>query len=281
MWLRRSAHALAVFCVAAALGFVVFPANAQEKTVSQPTVPLRIMALGDSITAGVAANGLRAEDGGYRGVLARLLANAGYHVQFVGSRIDFSDEIANRAHEGWPGYVLRSYPSDPGPGQLVGPLTRNAIAQYDPDVILVMAGTNDLLRLARHDAGYTLPNIVHSMDLLLDEIVTEKPTVRIIVAPVVASPLIPRCILAGFNGDPDCGPPSAYTLRSVVQHYAQLHFHVMFASQMANAVPRDGAHFPDGIHPSGNGGYAQIADVWLAAFKSLSASSTADSLAER
>jgi lysophospholipase L1-like esterase len=270
MSLRSSVHCIAVFVVAVLLSSTVLPAFAQEKSVKPPGVPLRIMALGDSITAGVAANGGRAQDGGYRGVLARSLASAGYQVQFVGSRSDYSDDIANHAHEGWPGYVLRSYPSDPGPGQLIGPRTRSAIMQYDPDVILVMAGTNDLLRAAKHDTGYTLANIVHSMDLLLDEIVTVKPTVR-----------IPQCLLAAFNGDSACGPPGEYTVRSVVARYAQLHYHVMYASQMASAVPRDLAHFPDGLHPSGEGGYADIAGVWLTAFKSLSTNLTTDPIANR
>ena len=30
---------------------------------------------------------------------------------------------------------------------------------------------------------------------------------------------------------------------------------------MADAVPRDRDHFPDGIHPCGAGGYAAVADV--------------------
>ena len=118
---------------------------------------IRVMALGDSITAGVGAHGSRVKDGGYRGALASLLQREGYHVNFVGSRTDYSDAIDERAHEGWPGYVLRSFPSDPGPGQLYGALVKSAIAKDDPDVILLMAGTNDLLRLEKHNAGYTLP----------------------------------------------------------------------------------------------------------------------------
>jgi hypothetical protein len=38
---------------------------------------------------------------------------------------------------------------------------------------------------------------------------------------------------------------------------------------MVTAVPRDAKHFPDGIHPSGDQGYAEIANVWLTAIERL------------
>jgi lysophospholipase L1-like esterase len=220
--------------------------------------PLRIMAFGDSITAGVSAFGKPGSDGGYRGPLARALQHDGYHVTFVGSRNDFS------AHEGWSGYVLRSFPSDPGPGQLYGELTRRAMRENDPDVVLLMAGTNDLLRREGGAAGYTLPNIVHSMDLLIEQIVRAKPNVFVIVAPVVESPKVAVCALREFAGLPGAGcDPANAGLKALVASFDQRGYRVSFAEAMATAVPRDTAHFPDGIHPCGDGGYAAVADVWL------------------
>jgi lysophospholipase L1-like esterase len=232
--------------------------------------PVRVMALGDSITAGVKAFGAHASDGGYRGPLARALQHNGYHVTFVGSRSDFSDEIADRAHEGWPGYVLRSFPSDPGPGQLYGSLARKAIQENDPDIVLLMAGTNDLLRREARDAGYTLPNILTSMNLLLEEIVKAKPDVFVIVAPVVESPKVQICALREFAGLPGagCGPTNA-GLKALVAAFDQRGYRVSFAAAMATAVPRDADHFPDGIHPCGAGGYAAVADVWLQSIEAI------------
>jgi hypothetical protein len=40
---------------------------------------------------------------------------------------------------------------------------------------------------------------------------------------------------------------------------------------MDAAVPRDRTHFPDGIHPSGPGGYRAMADVWMRAIESVTA----------
>ena len=64
------------------------------------------------------------DEGGYRGVLAKLLARAGYHVRFVGSRTDFSGAITDRAHEGWPGYVLRAHARRRSPRPTLRPARR-------------------------------------------------------------------------------------------------------------------------------------------------------------
>ena len=233
--------------------------------------PLRVMAFGDSITAGVSAFGANGNNGGYRGPLAELLERGGYHVTFVGSRHDYSDAIATRAHEGWPGYVIRSFRSDPGPGQLYGALARKAMQGNDPDVVLLMAGTNDLLRSERAAAGYTLPNIVASMDLLLGQIVTAKPDVFVIVAPIVSSPRVRTCALHAFNGFGDAtGCPIVNAgLKAIVDGYVSRGYRVSFALDMAESVPRDAAHFPDGIHPSGAGGYLAMAEVWLKAIQAI------------
>jgi lysophospholipase L1-like esterase len=233
------------------------------------------MALGDSITAGVGANGSPADYGGYRGPLATLLAHDGYRSVFVGTRSDFSKAIDEKSHEGWPGYVLRSFPSDPGPGQLYGAVVRKAMAEDDPDVVLLMAGTNDMLRLERHASGYTLPNILTSMDMLLAQIFDAKPNVYVIVAPVVDSPKIESCVLETFAGPAECGSSNA-SLKTIVAAYAKHGYRVSLAGGMSTAVPRDSAHFPDGIHPCGAGGYAAIAGVWLQAIENITRPSRAD-----
>lgn len=240
------------------------PSNATDAS-------LRVLALGDSITAGVAANGARAENGGYRGTLADLLSHGGIRVQFVGTRSDYSANIDNRAHDGWPGYVLRSFPADPGPGQLYGPLTEKVLKKTHPDVVLLMAGTNDLLRLQRGVAGYTMPAIIHSMDLLLGEIFSVQPGVRVIVAPVVSSPRVSADTIAAFD----------LQLAQIVDGYAKHGERISLATGMQGAVPRDSAHFPDGIHPSADGGYADIARVWFHAIEQATGSQTAGAVASQ
>jgi lysophospholipase L1-like esterase len=240
--------------------------------------PIRIMAFGDSITAGVGQFGNRAQDGGYRGPLQRLLEHAGYQATFVGSRSDYSAAITDRNHEGWPGYVVRSFPSDPGPGELYGNLARKAMLADDPDVVLLMAGTNDLLRREAHAPGYTLDAILASMDMLINEIVHAKPSVFVIVAPVVESPKVDVCAVRSFAGSDDCDHVIA-SLKSIVDAYAQRGYRVSLAPEMTTAVPRDAAHFPDGIHPSGPGGYSAVAGVWLHAIEGITQPAAATDVA--
>ncbi len=231
-------------------------------------VPVRIMALGDSITAGVGERGADTGSGGYRAELVRLLDARGYRVTMVGGRSDYSAHIASRRHEGWPGYVIRSFPSDPAP-QLYGRTTREAIESGHPDVVLLMAGTNDLLRKARRSAGYTVPNIVESMNAELAQIFYLAPRVDVVVAGVIDSPRVLACDVATFDGSGACGPSDGPNLKSLVAAYAARGFNIELADGMADAVPRDKSHFPDGIHPTGPGGYDDIAHVWMHALESV------------
>ncbi len=267
---RRFGRAVCGFVAAASflLPTPAFSAGTGAAAWIAKTEPVRIMALGDSITAGVGARGADVGGGGYRGELERLLADAGYRFDMVGTRSDFSNRLQHPGHEGWPGYVIRSYPSDPG-HELLGEVTRHAMATYTPDVVLLMAGTNDLLRLERHSAGYTVANIVAGMDALLGQIFFEEPGVHVILAGVVDSPYISDCTIKRFDGvdswgcDGDDGP----NLRTLVAKYRKLGFSIALASRMDAAVSRDREHFPDGIHPSGAGGYAAMAQVWLRAIE--------------
>ena len=244
------------------------------------SVPMRIMALGDSITAGVGERGVDTGSGGYRAELQRQLDVRGYHYTMVGDRSDYSARLIRRHHEGWPGYVIRSFSSDAAP-QLYGRVTRDALAANDPDVVLLMAGTNDLLRLARRSPGYTIPNIVESMNALLAQIFYEKPNVDVIVAGVVASPRVHACDVERFNGTGTCGLDGGPNLQRLVADYAVRGFHIALAPNMSDAVPRDKAHFPDGIHPSGLDGYDAVARVWVHAIEDLTAPAERTTVAGR
>jgi lysophospholipase L1-like esterase len=222
--------------------------------------PVRIMELGDSITAGIMAGGGPDPHAGYRSSLAQLLASHRYHFAMVGSRTDYSGQLAYPQHEGWPGYVLRSYPSRPA-GQLYGPIIHDAIVSYHPDIILLMAGTNDLLRYEDDDAGYTLPNVKHSMDLVLNQIFTLDPHATVIVAGVVNSPKVDEHAVFSFDNDPRDG------IIALVSKYRSFGRSIYLAAGMDRAVPRSSVYFPDGIHPSGGDGYDRIAAVWYRALQ--------------
>jgi lysophospholipase L1-like esterase len=256
------------------MGYDLNAGDDTERALIAKAAPLRVMALGDSITAGANVVTAKSLNGGYRGPLERLLQRNSYRATFVGSCKGFWFGIGGRAHEGWPGYVLRSYSSDPGPGQLCGSLTQKAMQASDPDVVLLMAGTNDLLRHENGAGGYTLANIVASMNVLIEQIVTTKPNVFVIVAPVVASPKLDLCTLRAFNGVG--GVNAAGGLKALVDAYNSRGYRVSFAPAMATSVPRDAAHFPDGIHPCGAGGYTLMAHIWLRAIEAITQTAPSD-----
>jgi lysophospholipase L1-like esterase len=225
--------------------------------------PLRILPLGDSITAGIVAGG-RPGTGGYRAMLERLLSTTGRNAVLVGERSDFSAGMSDPWHDGWPGYVIRS--TSPGaPGQLYGPLVQRAIAATHPDVILLMIGTNDFLRYEATHGTYNVDEIVHSMDLLLGEIYAAAPDVRVIVGAIVNSPKVNACYVERFDtGRSSCDGEVHPSLAGLADEYAAKGFAISYVPQFRDALPRDTRHFPDGIHPAaGPDGYDAIAKIWL------------------
>jgi lysophospholipase L1-like esterase len=89
---------------------------------------LKIMPLGDSITAGYYTNC------GYRSTLQSLLTAAGYSYDFVGRSTDNSGGMADPEHEGYAGANIRSI-TDRG---------TSAMPLFHPDIVLLCAGTNDM-----------------------------------------------------------------------------------------------------------------------------------------
>ncbi len=116
-----------------------------------------------------------------------------------------------------------------------------------------------------------LGNIVESVRMLLEQIVAAKPSVFVILAPVVDSPKVNACAVRAFAGAglPDDCTALNSNLATLVSDFDRRGFRVSFARNMTTAVPRDAAHFPDGIHPCGAGGYAEVADVWLHAIEAI------------
>lgn len=118
--MRRAA--LAAVAVGALVAPAV-PAAAEQSTV-------RVMALGDSITAGV-GDPTRS---GYRITLQGLLRNAGVRVDMVGGRVD--GRCCDRDHEGHPGWTAAQ----------VRDQVQGWARTYAPDVVLLHIGTNDISR---------------------------------------------------------------------------------------------------------------------------------------
>ncbi|MFI5735371.1 GDSL-type esterase/lipase family protein [Kribbella sp. NPDC051587] len=108
------------------------PGESASPTVAVPVVraaPTKVMAIGDSITAGADA-----AQGGYRTDLWQLLRADGRPVDFVGSMSSGSAALADKDNEGHGGWTIEMIQ-----GSVVGWLNT-----YQPDVVTLMIGTNDM-----------------------------------------------------------------------------------------------------------------------------------------
>ena len=162
--IRFVCRALAVTTAAAALLAGSFAIPAEAAAGSEPvsvSSPLRIMPLGDSITYGV---GTPAHDS-YRSELQRRLAAAGVDADFVGSQR--SGTGPDRDNEGHPGWTI---------AQLAEHIDE-WLADYEPDVILLHIGTNDMF-------GGT-PGASAQLGALLDRIHQDRPDAQVFVAKLI------------------------------------------------------------------------------------------------
>ena len=159
--------------VVALLVIVLLPAVRLPATAATSQAPppidvsqhLRVMPLGDSITAGVGSS----TGDGYRWDLARYIVEVQqiYTATWVGSQA--SGQQSNPHHEGHSGWTI----ADLSTG------IDSWIATYQPDVVLLHAGVND----ARQ--GADAQTMANRMQALLGRILADSPTVRVIVGDVI------------------------------------------------------------------------------------------------
>lgn len=208
-----------------------------------PAVPAfdgltRIMPLGDSITGG---NG---GERNYRLPLYNKLIAAGYKFHFVGSlSTPPPPESANEGHGGWEAADLSGAQQPPYWEPQDKP---NGVGVWlplaQPDIILLQAGTNDLLR-GKPDPAKRLSN-------LIDKIHAVWPSCHIIVAQIVAN---------GLTND-------VTTLNTAIPIMVKARAAKGWKIQTVDMwhalnYPAD---FADGVHPTVSG-YGKMADVWYTA----------------
>jgi lysophospholipase L1-like esterase len=208
----------------------------------------RIMPLGDSITDG--AGGTNA---GYRGPLYGLLTAAGYSFQFVGSAADNpgtlpSTPLDQRRHEGHSGYVIAA-----GSSGRDG-LTDNLNAWLgaggaDPNVILLMIGTNDInLNYQRSTAPQRLDSLV---SMISNKNTGLKPNAHLIIAQIV--PIV-DATEDGWVREYNLGIADV-----VFKHRNLLGENVSLVDMHSSLVASD---FADMLHPN-NSGYNKMAGIWM------------------
>jgi len=186
--------------------------------------PVRIMPLGDSVTGALS-------QGGYRPKLYFDLVDAGYEVDFVGSKTDFSGSH-DRDHEGHGGFTA----SD------IAASLNSWLTQYPPDAVLLHIGSNEDPAFPYPSTGgvETLHNIIDSFD----------PSISIVQARIINKvPYDP--LITQFNDN-------------VVAIVAA---RVATGENIAIADHESALNYIDDMDPDGNhpvqSGYEKMASVWF------------------
>lgn len=212
---------------------IISSAAASPSLAPQRADPVRVMLLGDSITFGIGSPDGR----GYRAGLWQALADGGYSVDFVGSlKGGPMPDPDNEGHSGWT------------IGELDAPL--DAFLEVErPDVIVLMAGTNDAIRRFPGGAG--------RMQAMLEHISAKAPEARVLVS------TLPPLILPDWNALVDTFNNE---LPGVVEARQAAGQKVTLANVGGSLTLGDLT--PDGIHPS-QPGYDKMAAAWYEALKGV------------
>jgi len=146
-----------------------------------PARPLKIMAVGDSITDDCFGNGA------YRLYLQPLLESNGYAFTFVGRNVSAAAPgFTQRRHEGYCGvpiappacYGVHDYS---GTDACLEKIVPDALTNATPDVILLLIGANDIGH--GRDPFHVATN---DMPALLDLIFSKAPAVNVVIGQITS-----------------------------------------------------------------------------------------------
>lgn len=211
---------------------------------SNPPVPLQncsnIMPLGDSITLGV--------NGGYRNNLYTGLLQHNCTVSYVGTESDSATRIPDKDHEGHPQFTIKQ----------ISERVSGWIAETQPNIILLMIGTNDIAWWSTESAY----EIGARHNALIDQLRSLRPNAWIFVAsippqtPALIQPNnIDRAVLTREFND---------VIRANVEARVAAGERVRFVD--INAVLTAPDDLYDGVHPTEEA-HAKIAQKFLEAIR--------------
>ena len=205
------------------------------------TPVVRILAVGDSITLGASNPSMVL--GGYRTLLAALLTNLNYNAVFTGLLSANNPPGVVAPHEGHSGAIIAG----------VNYCMQGVFdSTDDPDLILLLLGTNDY----GQGVGDGAPD---RLDAMISNLASNRPNAKIIVA---------NLLLRSDNATYDAQITSSFNpyVPAIVAAHAALGQQVYF-TDMRSAVGSAGLS-PDHLHPSAFG-YACMATNWLNAITNV------------
>ncbi|HEY9621427.1 MAG TPA: SGNH/GDSL hydrolase family protein [Crinalium sp.] len=200
----------------------------------------KILPLGDSITSGDHKE--PSYPGAYRIQFYRDFVADGFSIDLVGSKSNGPDTNFDRNHEGNPGYTI---------SQIKGVIDKTGYFEtYKPDVVLLMAGTNDTTN--QTDVAQAVNKMKSSLTSLINVIATRSPNTLVVVssiAPIDKPGTNRNEIAQSFN---DSLPGLVNTLKSQGKAVAFVDAGGGLSTSDLN---------PDGIHPKSTG-YDKMGDRW-------------------
>jgi len=193
---------------------------------AQSNANLRLMPVGDSITAGY----LSTTNNGYRGPLWTALASQVATQDFVGTQIDGT--MSDPDNEGHYGYRI---------DQIAG-LINSSLATYKPNIVTLDIGINDL------GQNYEVSTAPSRLASLIDQILASEPDATVLVAQLIVNATASvESEVVTFNDQ----------LPAIVQSRASAGKHVYLVDMSALTT----ADLSDGLHPNDTG-YQLMANAW-------------------
>jgi lysophospholipase L1-like esterase len=225
--------------------------------------PVKIMAIGDSITDDCEYNGA------WRLYLQPLLDNSGYPFTFVGrNHSAVNGSFTKTAHEGYcgsviapPGVLSYSVYSYAGSNVDLQDIVPDALAANTPDLILLLIGANDIGR--GRDPGQVASN---DLPHLLDTIFSLAPNVNIICTKITS---LDGAMTGGLNYGQYSANVYKYNayLQQVINQRRALGQNVSLAD-MFSVVNVNTMFNGDHLHPNMSGLQA-IAQEWFTRIQAM------------
>jgi lysophospholipase L1-like esterase len=210
--------------------------HAQGAVSPVQTAALRLEPVGDSITYGYQST----TGNGYREELFNDLTGEGHPSDFVGSAQ--GGTMADPDNEGHSGWRI---------DQIAG-IIDNSLATYQPNVITLMIGTNDM------GQDYQVSTAPARLSSLITQIENDDPTATLLVSNLIVS----------TNTDvAEYEPAFNAAIPGIVQTQANAGHHIALVDMNSALTTAD---LSDGLHPNDEG-YMKMGDVWNTAVQSAAA----------
>lgn len=207
---------------------------------------IKVMPLGDSITEGAATLATFAQ-GGYRCPLYSLLQGAGVQFTFVGYSASLETGIVTacpdvewEGHGGYTSAAIQGYED-----------ADSSVRTFQPDIVLVLVGTNDVAQGQTSSISGNLRNLLH-------DISAQDPNAWFIISTI--PPMNPRA-----SGAPSAEaswapqvPQANAQIKAVAAQFPRANLIDLYSATVGNVSANVGS---DGVHLTVTG-YGILANLW-------------------